>query len=57
MVADNTVDVVVRKGAMVITPLRGVRGKSNLRRLVKRIPKDYKPQETDWGKPAGKEVW
>ena len=21
------------------------------------IPKDYKPQEYDWGKPAGKEIW
>ena len=25
--------------------------------LVRKMPKDYTPEETDWGAPAGKEVW
>jgi len=53
----DEVDVAVREGAIVITPVCRVRGKCDLRQLVARIPKGYKPRETDWGTPAGKEVW
>jgi hypothetical protein len=28
-----------------------------LSELVRRIPKDYKPGELDWGHPVGREVW
>jgi len=51
------VDVAVREGAIVIAPVKRVRGKHNLRRLVALIPKGYKAEELDWGKPTGREVW
>jgi len=53
----DAVDVAVRDGVLVVTPLRRVRGGHDLRELVRRIPKDYKPKELDWGYPVGREVW
>ncbi len=53
----DDVDVVARDGMIVIAPVRRIRGKQSLRELVSRIPEDYGPEETDWGKPVGKEVW
>ena len=54
-VGDN-VDVAVRDGAIVITPIKRTRGKLSLREHVARIPKDYKPEEIDWGASVGREV-
>jgi len=51
------VDVVVRDGTIVVAPVKRVRGRYSLRRLVARIPKEYRVKELDWGKPVGKEVW
>ena len=53
----DAVDVAVRDGALVVTPVRRVRGGHDLRALVRRIPKDYKPEELDWGYPVGREIW
>ena len=53
----DDVDVIVRDGLIVVAPARRVRGKRSLQELVSRIPKNYKPGETDWGEPMGKEVW
>ena len=53
----DSVDVAVRKGALIITPLRRVRGGHDLRALVRRISKKYKPEELAWGPPVGREVW
>ncbi len=53
----DEVDVAVRDGLIVVAPLKRTRGKISLRSLLARIPKDYQPQETDWGKPVGKEAW
>jgi antitoxin MazE len=53
----DEVDVALRDGALVITPLRRVRGGHDLRALVRRIPADYAPEELDWGPPTGGEVW
>jgi antitoxin MazE len=53
----DAVDVAIRDGALVVTPVRGVRGGHDLRRLVSRIPKGYKPVQLDWGPPVGREVW
>lgn len=53
----DAVDVVVRDGNLVVKPVRRVRGGHDLRELVSRIPKDYKPEEVDWGPPVGREVW
>ena len=53
----DAVEVAVRDGALVITPVRRVRGARNLDELVRRIRKDDEPQELDWGKPVGREAW
>lgn len=53
----DEVTVTVRDGSLLITPIRRVRGGSDLRELVRRIPKDYKPEELEWGDPVGREVW
>jgi antitoxin MazE len=53
----DAVDVAARDGVLVVTPVRRVRGGHDLRELVRRIPKDYKSEEVDWGYPVGREVW
>ncbi len=53
----DSVDVAVQNGALVITPVRRVRGGHDLPTLVRRIPKGYKTEELDWGAPSGREVW
>lgn len=53
----DVVDVAVRDGTLIVAPVRRVRGGHDLRELVKRIPKDYKPEELEWGHPVGREVW
>jgi antitoxin MazE len=53
----DEVEVAVRDGVIVVAPIKHPRGKHNLQDLVKRIPKDYKAEELDWGGPVGKEVW
>jgi antitoxin MazE len=53
----DKVDVSINDGLIVIVPVRRVRGKLSLEELVSRIPKNYKPEEADWGEPVGGEVW
>jgi len=53
----DDVDVTARDGMIVIAPARRIRGKVSLQELVSRIPENYHSEETDWGKPLGKEVW
>lgn len=57
IVVGDAVDVAVRKGSLIVTPLRRVRGGHDLRELVRRIPKKYKREEVDWGPAVGREVW
>ena len=53
----DEVDIIVKDGIMLVTPAKMIRGKHSLKDLVARIPKNYKTEELDWGKPVGKEVW
>ena len=53
----DEVDVSLQDGALVITPVKKVRGRYRLEDLVAVIPGDYQPEEVDWGEPAGKEAW
>ncbi len=53
----DAVDVAVRDGTLVLTPVRRVRGRVDIEQLVREIPGDYKPGELDWGSPVGQEVW
>ena len=57
VVVGDAVDVTVQKGAIFIQPLRQLRGKYDLRQLIARLPKRYKPSAETWGRPVGKEVW
>jgi antitoxin MazE len=53
----DAVEVAIRDGALVVTPVRRVRGGHDLKQLVSRIPRGYKPEQLDWGPPVGREVW
>jgi antitoxin MazE len=53
----DDVDVSTRDGVIVISPVKRIRGKCDLRELVSRIPGKYRAGEIDWGKPVGREVW
>jgi len=52
----DEVDIAVRDGALVMTPLNRIWGGIDLEQLVKAIPKDHKPGALDWGPPVGGEV-
>lgn len=53
----DEVDVVVKDGELIVTPVRRVRGGHDLRDLVRRLPKAGRSGELDWGPPSGREVW
>ena len=53
----DEVDISVKYGKIVIGPTAQVRGKYKLEALIGKMPPGYKPQEADWGKTAGREVW
>jgi antitoxin MazE len=53
----DAVNVAVRDGLLVVTPVRRVRGALDLEQIVASIPEGYQPGELDWGPPAGGEVW
>lgn len=53
----DDVDVSVKGGEIIISPVKRIHGKYKLQDILSRIPKDYVPEEIDWGKPVGKEVW
>ncbi|MBI3253109.1 MAG: transcriptional regulator/antitoxin, MazE [Candidatus Omnitrophica bacterium] len=53
----DPVQVSVQKGAILIQPIKRLRGKYSLRELIAQMPKDYKPGIEEWGSPVGKEVW
>ncbi len=53
----DEVDVIPRHGVIIISPVRRVREKQSLQKLVSRIPENYKTEEIDWGEPVGREIW
>lgn len=53
----DEVTVSVRGGRIIVEPLTKVRGRYKLRELVAKIPKGYRAEEVDWGRPTGKEAW
>ncbi len=53
----DEVDLAVRDGVITLVPVKRVRGGHDLKELVARIPKDYKPEEVNWGEAVGREVW
>ena len=53
----DQVKVLVRKGRIIVEPVRTVHGKYDLKDLVSKIPEEYRAEESDWGPPVGKEAW
>jgi len=53
----DDVDVSVNNGKIIISPTKQTRRKYDIKKLLAHMPEDYRPEEVDWGKPAGKEVW
>lgn len=53
----DAVEVAVEDGALIVKPVRRVRGRLDLRDLVRRVPNGYRAEELDWGVPSGREVW
>lgn len=53
----DKVDIAVKHGEIIIKPPTQIRGRYELKDLVAKIPANYKPQEENWGKLKGKEVW
>ena len=53
----DQVNVSVRKGRIIVEPVRTVRGKYDLKDLISKIPENYRTEEPDWGPAVGKETW
>ncbi len=53
----DEVDISVKQGKIVIGSAAQIREKYKLEALIAKMPPKYKPQEEDWGKPTGREVW
>jgi antitoxin MazE len=53
----DDVDVSVTNGKIIISPAKKTRHKYDIKELLSNMPEDYKPEEVDWGRPVGKEVW
>lgn len=53
----DEVKVSVRGRTIILDPVDKPRRKYDLKKLVAKMPKNYKSKELDWGRPAGKEVW
>ncbi len=53
----DAVQVSVRKGMILIKPVRQSRKKYDLRQLIAKMPKGYQPDNEEWGKPMGREIW
>lgn len=53
----ESIEISAKKGQITIKSISKIRGKHKLKDLVAQLPKDYKPSETKWGDPVGKEEW
>ena len=49
-----SVEIEVREGALVVTP---VRKKFKLSELLAQMQPEHQHKETDWGNPQGEEAW
>ena len=51
----DDVNVTVQDGKIIIETVNKVRNTYDLKKLISKIPKDYRTEEVDWGPPVGKE--
>ena len=54
--AELEVRITPKKDALIIKQTRVIRGRHRIEDLVAAMPRNYKPQEVDWG-AQGQEVW
>lgn len=53
----DEVNVTVQDGKIIVETVNKPRNTYDLKELVSKIPKDYRAEEIDWGRPVGKEEW
>lgn len=53
----DEVKVTARSGRIIVEAVTKVRGRYDLKKLIAKIPKNYRAEEVDWGTPTGKEAW
>jgi len=53
----DKVNLSVRDGVILVAPAKRVWGGCDLRALVARRSRGYKPEVIGWGKPVGREIW
>ena len=53
----DEVQVTIQNGRIIIETANRRRRRADLKALLAQMPKDYQPEELDWGKPVGKEEW
>lgn len=53
----DEVKISVRDRNIILEPVKKTRRKYDLKKLVAKMPKKYKPEELGWGRPVGKEAW
>ena len=51
------VDITVQEGKIVVESTNKIHGRYTIQDLVGRMPKDYDPEEENWGVPIGREAW
>lgn len=47
--------VIVENGKLIMEKTKQKR--KNIKELFENYKEEYKPQEVDWGKPEGEEIW
>lgn len=57
MSVGNDVHVTIQNGRIIVETAAQARRQADLQALLAKMPEDYQPEELDWGKPVGKEVW
>jgi antitoxin MazE len=57
IVVGDEVDIIARKGEIVVRPTQRTHGKYKLKDLVSRMPANQRSVEEDWGIPYGRETW
>jgi len=53
----DDVDITTKDGVIIVSPIKRIRRKYDIRELLSNTPKGHQPEEVDWGKPVGKEAW
>lgn len=53
----DEVNVTVQDGKIIVETVNKLRNAYDLKKLLSKIPEDYRIKEVDWGFPVGKEEW